>query len=154
VTLEVRFSAKCGKPDANGCIPWLAGKTLKGYGQFRIGLLRTTAHRAAWMMKYGDIAPGLSVLHKCDNPSCVNVDHLFLGTAQENTDDMVAKGRHAWRNGTPWQKLNATDAERIRDLYRARCTQQEIADWLGVSRPLISMILAGKIQYSTALTGV
>jgi hypothetical protein len=80
----------------------------------------------------------------------VNVDHLFLGTAQENTDDMVSKGRHSWRNGTPWQKLNATDGERIRDLTRAGCTQQEIADWMGVSRPLISLVMAGKIKHSAA----
>jgi hypothetical protein len=112
---------------------------------------RTTAHRASWILACGQIPAGIDVLHRCDNPSCVNVDHLFLGTPKENTRDMMAKGRHGWRNGTPWQKLNSVDGERIRDLRRAGHTQQEIADWLDVSRPLISMVLSGKIQHSAAI---
>ena len=149
-TLETRFLAKCGEPDANGCINWLASKTKTGYGIVTIDGdgTRTCAHRVAWVLKNGDLAPGELVLHKCDNRSCVNADHLFVGSAKENTADMVTKGRHFWRNKLPWQKLNATDGERIRDLRRMGHTQQEIADWLGVSRPLISMIEHGKIGHS------
>lgn len=147
-TLPRRFELKCGKQDANGCIPWLGYKTSKGYGVFRYGDAKTTAHRIVWVLKRGDLPPEILVLHHCDNPSCVNVDHLFLGDPLANTADMVSKGRHAWRDGTPWQKLNATDGERMRDLRRSGCTQQEVADWLGVSRPLISLIESGKIQHS------
>lgn len=154
-SVERRFASKCGAPDANGCIPWTASGTAKGYGVLRINGdkngLRSTAHRIAWVLKNGDIPAGVMVLHRCDNPSCVNADHLFLGSPQDNTADMVSRDRHAWRVRTPWQKLNATDGERIRDLRRAGCTQQEIADWLDVSRPLISMIESGKIRHS-ALT--
>jgi hypothetical protein len=151
-TTKSRFLAKCGKPDANGCINWLGTMVGNSYGYLRCGgrdSPRTTAHRIAWVLKHGDIPSGVLVLHKCDNPSCVNADHLFLGSAKENTRDMMAKKRHGWRNGTPWQKLNATDGERINDLRKAGCTQQEIADWFGVSRPLISMILGGLIQHSS-----
>ena len=102
------------------------------------------------MLKHGEIPSGMDVLHRCDNPSCVNVDHLFLGTPGDNTRDMMAKGRHGWRNGMPWQKLTAVDGERIRDLRHAGYTQQAIADWFGVSRPLISLILGGHIQHSPA----
>lgn len=152
-TLPLRFARKCGAPDANGCIPWLGSATSKGYGIFWYGSegqkrLKTTAHRLAWALKNGDIAPGLLVLHSCDNPRCVNLAHLSIGTPQNNTDDMVSKRRHAWRERTPWQKLNATDGERIRDLRRTGCTQQQVADWFGVSRPLISLIESGKIQHS------
>lgn len=150
-SLPRRFAAKCGKPDANGCIPWLGGKTRKGYGVIRAGgsgTPRTTAHRIAWVLKRGALAPEILVLHRCDNPSCVNVDHLFIGSPLNNTHDMMAKNRHGWRHGTPWQKLNATDGDRIRDLRSAGRTQQAIADWIGVSRPLISMVLAGKISHS------
>lgn len=109
---------------------------------------RTTAHRISWMLKHGEIPQGMEVLHRCDNPKCVNADHLFLGTPMDNTRDMMAKGRHGWRKGAPWQKLCASDGERIRDLRRAGHTQQAIANWLGVSRSLISMILGGHIQHS------
>lgn len=151
-TLSKRFASKCGPVDANGCIPWLAYKTSKGYGTLQLASThsrKTCAHRIAWVLKHGDLPPKVLVLHRCDNPSCVNVDHLFLGSAKENTADMVSKKRHMWRNPLPWQKLNSTDAERIRDLRRAGCTQQEVADWLGVSRPLISMIESGKVHYSS-----
>jgi hypothetical protein len=151
-TLPKRFALKCGQPDKNGCIPWLAYKTQKGYGVLRTASThsrKTCAHRIAWVLAKGDLPPKVLVLHRCDNPSCVNVDHLFLGSPQTNVDDMVSKKRHAWRHALPWQKLNAVDGERVRDLRRARHTQQEVADWLGVSRPLISMIESGKIQHSS-----
>ena len=150
-TLLRRFKLKCGAVDARGCIQWLGTKTKKGYGILQTasrGSRKTTAHRIAWVIAYGDLAPEVMVLHRCDNPSCVNVDHMFLGSQKENTADMVSKGRHPWRDGTPWQKLNAQDVERIRDLRQARFTQQEVADRLGVSRPLISMIEHGKIQHA------
>lgn len=145
-----RFEAKCAAPDAQGCIKWLGTKTRSGYGAFRYGdrsSLRTTTHRIAWALKRGAIASEILVLHRCDNPSCVNVNHLFLGTAADNTHDMMAKNRHGWREGQPWQKLNSTDAERIRDMSCAGYNQQKIADWMHVSRPLISQVLSGKPSY-------
>lgn len=153
-TLPKRFAAKCAEPSSNGCIEWLGEKTRGGYGVLRPGGLasgKTTAHRIAWVLKRGAIAPEILVLHRCDNPSCVNVDHLFLGSPKANVRDMMAKGRHGWRNGTPWQKLHATDAERISDLRGAGLTQQKIADWMSVSRALVSLVLAGKIHYASPL---
>lgn len=148
---EGRFLRFCGIPEQNGCIPWIGPKTNKGYGTLRLGKSHsrgTTAHRVAWVLKFGDLPAGALVLHRCDNPSCVNAEHLFIGSARSNTADMVQKRRHPWRNGTPWQKLNSTDAERVRDLRRSGCTQQQIADWLGVSRPLISLIESGQLAYA------
>lgn len=149
-TLSRRFASKCGVPDARGCIPWLGTRTDKGYGTLRINSKgpKSTAHRIAWALKNGDIPPELCVLHHCDNPSCVNADHLFLGSPLENSRDMVRKGRHVWRSMLPWQKLMSVDGERIKDLRAAGSTQQEIADWLGVSRPLISLIENGLIKHS------
>jgi DNA-binding XRE family transcriptional regulator len=150
-TLRRRFELKCGVSDARGCIPWLATKTSKGYGILQVagaGSTKTVAHRIAWVLRHGDLAPEVLVLHRCDNPSCVNADHLFLGSAKHNTEDMVAKGRHSWRNGTPWQKLTAADGARIRELRNAGHTQQYVADLMGVSRPLISLIESGKVKHS------
>lgn len=152
-TLQARFDAKCAKPNSNGCIEWLGTKTRGGYGLLRsgpAGSIRTTAHRFAWVLKRGDLSPEILVLHACDNPSCVNVDHLFLGKPVANTHDMIRKGRHGWRRGTPWQKLCEVDAERINDLRRSGHTQQTVADWFGVSRPLISLVESGKVNYASS----
>ena len=148
-----RFQSKVGIADSAGCIAWLGCKTSKGYGVLRIagrGAVRTVAHRIAWVLRHGDIAPKILVLHRCDNPACVNPEHLFLGTALENTQDMVSKGRQSWRNRTPWQKLHAADVAKIRELRASGHTQQFVADQIGISRPMISMIERGKIKHAVS----
>ena len=66
----------------------------KEYIRIRKNGKQTYAHRAAWEQSHGPIPAGMMVLHRCDNPPCVNVDHLFLGTARDNMLDMVMKGRN------------------------------------------------------------
>jgi hypothetical protein len=152
-TIRQRFDAKCAPKNADGCILWLGFLNNKGYGM--LGILNDSkkkhmayAHRIAWALVHGDIPAKLVVCHTCDNRACVNVEHLFLGTYKQNTLDMVKKNRHYWNRPLPWQKLVPTDVERIRDLRFSGCTQQQIADWIGVSRPLISMVLSGRIQHA------
>lgn len=80
-------------PD-DACWIWTASRNPKGYGYFRNRKRTVLAHRMAWELTYGPIPDGLLCLHHCDNPSCVHPDHLFLGTAADNTLDMMRKGRH------------------------------------------------------------
>lgn len=96
---KARFEAKIKQPNANGCMLWTAGRDTRGYGQFRLDGKQMGAHRVAWLLYRGEIPKGLHVLHKCDVTSCVNPDHLFLGTAQDNVSDMVAKGRAVKKGG-------------------------------------------------------
>lgn len=103
LTFEQRFWGKVLKTD--GCWLWMAGKDQDGYGKFSVGprsIARPKlAHRIAWELTNGEVSESIFVLHRCDNPSCVRPDHLFLGTHQDNMDDMVAKGRGSigTRNG-------------------------------------------------------
>ncbi|MDO9580401.1 MAG: HNH endonuclease signature motif containing protein [Bacteroidales bacterium] len=90
--IAARFWPKVKQTD--GCWLWLGAKDSDGYGSIKIGNHRGThAHRIAYALKVGHIPTGLSVLHSCDNPSCVRPDHLFLGTQLDNVNDMAKKGR-------------------------------------------------------------
>src|ERR1035437_1111838 len=89
---EDRFWSHVDKNGANGCHIWTGAKDGKGYGVFFAdGCCK--AHRWAYQKLYGPIPKGLHVLHHCDNPSCINIKHLFLGTQLDNVKDMIAKGR-------------------------------------------------------------
>lgn len=108
------------------------------------------AHRISWQLSYGQIPVGLCVLHKCDNPSCVRPDHLFLGTKKDNTRDMFVKGRNRIRSLSGMDhprgmaKLDWEKAKYARHLYFAeRRTAQEIANFFGVSRGTVKDLVAG-----------
>lgn len=78
-----------------GCWIWTGSKNTGGHGQFTVCGKCITAHRVSYELYIGPIPEGMWVLHKCDNPPCQNPDHLFLGTRQDNVDDMVRKGRQS-----------------------------------------------------------
>lgn len=77
------------------CLIWIAARNKEGYGRFQYQGKLWMAHRLAWTIKFGKIPDGLHVLHKCDNPPCINTDHLFLGSNADNILDKVSKGRQA-----------------------------------------------------------
>ena len=91
----------------SGCMEWTGHRDPKGYGRYSSHSGEVLAHRLAYIMHYGPVG-SKHVLHRCDNPSCCNPQHLFLGSNQDNMDDKVAKGRSVrlygrknpnWRHG-------------------------------------------------------
>jgi hypothetical protein len=98
VDLEKRFMSKTKYNEsirpgmATQCLEW-PGYKVKGYGQFSVLGKSAIAHRFAWALSNGFIPPGMEICHRCDNPACVRVDHLFVGTHADNMKDMANKGR-------------------------------------------------------------
>ena len=78
---------------SSGCWEWQDSVDSSGYGRTRYSGKLMSAHRAAYIHKFGGIPDNMHVLHRCDNPPCINPDHLFIGTHQDNMDDMATKGR-------------------------------------------------------------
>src|SRR5690349_14618154 len=118
-TLSERFHAKIFV-DASGCWIWTGAKKELGYGVIgrgRRGEGTIKTHRASWEIHRGPIPQGMNVLHKCDRPSCVNPDHLFLGSLSDNMRDCVAKGRNFIPDNrgerAKWAKLTLNQAREI-----------------------------------------
>lgn len=128
----------------DGCWEWTGTKDKDGYGRFRIGSRQyARAHRLAWLIANGDPG-GKFVCHRCDNPSCVRLDHLFLGSALDNNRDKMAKGRmnpaRGERSGTA--KLTEQDVQAIRELYRlGNVRQKDLAERFNVSQSAVHLIL-------------
>jgi hypothetical protein len=128
-TVEQRFETKIKK--TNSCWEWSGARNAKGYGMFNsgVGITRVQlAHRYAYATYKGELLPYMYVLHSCDNPSCVNPAHLFLGTQQDNMQDCLSKGRRPGKLTTQ-QKQEIIHDPRI---------HREIAKDYGISYQLVS----------------
>jgi endogenous inhibitor of DNA gyrase (YacG/DUF329 family) len=135
--LVVRFWAKVDKSDE--CWIWTGSRDKDGYGRIQLGVaLGCPSHRLAWEFENGPVPEGMLVCHKCDNPPCVRLDHLFLGTAFDNTADMISKGR---RRGN--RSLTDDQIREVRVLH-ATMTNRAIARRFGVSNGTIDHIFQGR----------
>ena len=121
------------------CVEWTKARDRQGYGVVWHEGKKIFAHRMEWSKANGPIPSGMCVLHKCDNPGCINVKHLFLGTRTENNKDRVAKKRSADVSGEkhPASKLTETQVLAIRTDRRI---QRAIAAEYGVDPSTISNI--------------
>jgi hypothetical protein len=126
-----RFMNKVEKTET--CWIWKAQIQPTGYGTFWMNKKNQLSHRVSWVLFKGDIPNGLWVLHRCDNPSCVNPDHLFLGTPKDNTHDMMNKGRERKQIS----KLTERDLANVLDLYKNGVSQREISRIFNTTQFLI-----------------
>lgn len=134
--------------DDKGCWIWKGAQAGGGYGTFFFEGKQVPAHRRSWEIQNGPVPKGLWVLHKCDVRACVNPDHLFLGTRQDNMDDMKAKGRQSRKPSRGRQILFEEDIIKIRHLYSRGMLQREIGNLFGVGQAQISKILLHKTESS------
>ena len=127
IPLAERFWQKVART-SSGCWNWSGKRLPRGYGQTSWSSCEQPrdkrcvyAHRAAWVLTFGAIPDGLCVCHHCDNPSCCNPDHLFLGTHKDNIADMDRKGRRVTvpnpKGNVTYSKLGTTEVYEIRKLY-------------------------------------
>jgi len=135
--------AKRTERQANGCLVWTGSKVGDtGYGKMTIDKRDHRVHRAMWEHHNGPIPPGINVLHKCDNPPCCEVAHLFLGTCQDNSDDQYAKGRRVVGAHVGTSKLCAAEVQVARSLLPV-CSQAEVARLLDISTSQMHRIAHG-----------
>lgn len=131
-THEQKFWRRVDK--SGECWLWTGAKTTQGYGAaVQSRGARVKPHRLSWEIHFGEIPDGLHVLHKCDNPPCVNPSHLFLGTPKTNAEDRASKLRQKRGNMDPNAKLTPELVLRLRDERSRGKTYQQLADQFGVS---------------------
>ncbi len=138
-----RFWSK-GRQLPNGCLEWTAAKDDWGYGRFALNGRNTRAMRVAWELTNGPIPSGLCICHKCDNPACINPDHLFLGTNADNVADMVQKGRNSSQVGTLNPRNKLTE-DQVREIRASPMGLSEIGRLYGVTPQTIFGIRRRKI---------
>lgn len=132
----------------NGCWEWQLSKR-KGYGFLKIHGRKRSVHRMSYVMHKGAIPGKMLVCHTCDNPSCVNPDHLFVGTVADNSADMIKKGRESHNgpnkpaigelNGNV--KLKEVDVYRIRLFYKFGIESYKLIKWFNISKTQLHRIL-------------
>jgi hypothetical protein len=123
----------------DGCWVWKGMKNNSGYGMFNKNQKSILAHRFSYETFCGFILEGMFICHSCDNKVCVNPAHLFMGTAKDNTDDMIRKNRHHF-----WKKLTPHKVIEIRKLLSEGKPNLSIGEMFGVSRSMISAIKKGQ----------
>lgn len=129
--LEERLKARLVRRP-NGCLEWTGHTIRKGYGQ----ILNDAAaiaegrpkqigtHKAAWEIVHGPVPEGLEIRHKCDNPPCCDVEHLEIGTSQDNADDCQTRQRHYWHGREKCRKGHTFGPEDVnRATGRRQCKQ-------------------------------
>ncbi len=147
ISPEDRFWDKVDKSCVNGCWVWSAycRKNRRGYGVFgfKAGLIKE-AHRFSYELAFGPFDESLFVLHKCDNPPCVNPAHLFLGTRADNTADMLAKGRQARGERQGGAKLTSEQVIDLCKRFDAGESALSLSRELGVNESRVYAITSGR----------
>ena len=147
-----RFWTKVERLGPDDCWPWKAAPRRKdqGYGAFWLNGRHQPSSKVAWLLTNGSVPEMQQVCHRCDNPSCCNPNHMFLGTNKDNNDDKVAKGRHVFGERVWTAKLSPDDVRFIRS-HKAPGAKRapvgiagKLAEQFGVTKQYISEVWGNK----------
>lgn len=139
--IATRFWSKVDKRGENECWNWKGCVGPKQYGSFAIKNSQITAHRMVFILQSGELPTYIQVCHTCDNRLCVNPNHLFLGTNDDNVKDRVAKGRNAKYQP---KRLSPEVAAHIRRLHKSGYKQSDICKIFYVRYSVVNDICTGK----------
>lgn len=130
---------------SEGCWNWdgVMKNKVNGYANFYIRGKTSLAHRASWIIHFGDIPKGICVCHKCDNRKCVNPGHLFLGSYYTNIQDKVKKGRQARGETNGFSTLREEDVIRIREMKTLGLSNKSLSKTFKTHESTIRQIVAG-----------
>ncbi|GAB6170593.1 HNH endonuclease [Paradesulfitobacterium aromaticivorans] len=142
--VEERFMSNVQKTDS--CWIWTGHKANGGYGIFHANHKSYIAHRFYYALHHGPIPEHIKACHKCDNPACVNPDHIFLGTQSENLRDAVMKGRrNMLGEDNPFSKLTEDNVLSLRRLYANGITKAELARRFQLSKTHVGRIISREV---------
>jgi hypothetical protein len=143
-----RFIEKINVTPDN-CWEWTAGRYRGGYGHFRKKVdgkwKMYKAHRFSYEWFKGKIPEGMLVCHSCDNPSCVNPEHLFVGTVKDNAQDCVKKGRNGFGRNPNHKHLSKEIADKIREDHKKGMSYKELQKKYDQSKAQISRVVLNQI---------
>lgn len=146
-SVQSRFWSHVAKTE--NCWIWTASKSRRGYGHIKINGRCEKSHRISWEISNGrEVPDGMCVCHRCDNPSCVNPDHLFVGTQTDNMADCKSKGRRPDFRcaNNPNRTLDEHQVREIRARYAIKKSKtRDIAKEFGVHFSTIARILRREI---------
>lgn len=124
---------------SNGCIEWIGARNKGRYGTINIAGKSILVHRLSYYIYVGPFDVSLLVCHKCDNPSCINPEHLFLGTNKDNVDDMMNKKRHRTLRGEDHTNHKLTE-EQVKEIFHSKLKLSEIASQYNIHKHLAFLI--------------
>jgi len=142
--IKERFFSKIEKTDT--CWIWNSVRLTGNYGYFKYLGKYVRAHRMSYILANGHIPDNLLVLHTCDNPPCVNPEHLYLGTQKDNIKDKFDRGRNPNVNGSknPVSKLSENEVLKIRELNKEKYSNEIIAKMFSIDSSAVSLIINRK----------
>jgi hypothetical protein len=154
-SVKKRLEKYSTKNELNGCIEWNGCKDKDGYGLLIVSGIsekkrNVRAHRLSYLLNFGEVPDKMFVCHRCDNTSCINPNHLFVGTPADNVADMMSKGRYVsggkphYGEDNPKSKLTKKQVDGIRMLKKFKISQKDIANSLGLNRTTIQRIMSNK----------
>lgn len=136
---------KYSEVQPTGCVHWTRFRDKNGYGLVQVDNRSRRVIRVVWELEHGPIPDGMIICHHCDDPPCINLDHLYLGTHSQNNADMVRRGRCARHKGESNPCAKVTEKIVLRIRAEAQHTpQKDLCKTYGLSPGTVSMIVNRK----------